>query len=175
MWHRSLSMQTCTLVSLVPAFKFKLQAWLPWCATRKWPRLTPKPVMNTVLSTKCLGLLTETSQLSNQLAYVFSIFLTVDGKTLPKPFQAKLLRGFIIAIITAHAPYVSKCWPRAKLQLLQNCGFRVDKGGSRIKPSQQLRVRYPLTIFKREKNYKEHSNVKTHQSVHWLAALTTKP
>ena len=85
---------------------------------------------------------------------------------MPKPFQAKLLRGFIIAIITAHAPYVSKCWPRAKLQLLQNCGFRVDKGGSRIKPSQQLRVRYPLTIFKTEKNYKEHSNVKTHQSVH---------
>ena len=36
-----------------------------------------------------------------------------------KPFQAKLLLGFTIVIITVHAVHLSDSWPKALLQVLQ--------------------------------------------------------
>ena len=40
----------------------------------------------------------------SELATMFSVFSTIRGKTMTKPFQALLLRGNTIAIVTAYAP-----------------------------------------------------------------------
>ena len=65
----------------------------------------------------CLGLQPESKvcgmrvEKPSALAAVFSVFSNNQGKTMAKPFQALLLRGYTIAIITAHAPD-PHLWPR---------------------------------------------------------------
>ena len=73
-----------------------------------------------------------------QLGHCFYVLLTTQGETMAKPFEATLLRGYTIAIITFrynHFPcvrpaHVAESGARVSLQELRGSGSKISEVGS---------------------------------------------